>query len=544
MPNQAGWICRFALWFLIGGWIGCPVAADEPTVVRFVPPTIPSQASSLEQLLAQTTTLENERRWGEALQLYAEAIRAHPDEPTLRQRQLLAQIHYDLNRRYNDQNFRRMVRETDASSAMAVYAEVLEKIDTYHVQTPDWNRVASIGAQSLEVALADPMFLQANIPNITHLQAATASQSVRQTLQNYIVRSKDDAYVVSGSLARQLESRIGLPSAATMYEFILGSMVALDPYSCFMTDVQFHETMSQIEGNFVGLGVELKTGPQRLEIVNVIPGGPAGKAGLRPGDLILAVDRRRTDDVGSEVAADLLRGQDGSRVQITIQRGTESHSLDLVRRPVDIPSITETRELERGIGYIRISSFQKTTTRDFDSALRQLQQRGMHSLIIDVRGNPGGLLSAAVEVADRFLSSGVIVSTRGRNPLEDFVHRAAPEGTWNIPLVVLVDENSASASEIFAAAIADHHRGKIVGARSYGKGSVQGIFPLNATGGGMRLTTAKFYGPGGEAIQDYGVRPDVLVHSAAKAALGVDPPATDEALGVALQMARQTPPVR
>jgi carboxyl-terminal processing protease len=166
---------------------------------------------------------------------------------------------------------------------------------------------------------------------------------------------------------------------------------------------------------------------------------------------------------------------------------------------------------QNGVGYIKLANFQKTTQRDFDAALWKLHREGMRSLIVDLRGNPGGLLNASVDVADRFLSSGVIVSTRGRNPQEDFVHRARPEGTWGVPLTVLIDGNSASASEILAGAIHDHHRGTIVGQRSYGKGSVQGIFPLNLSNGGVRLTTAKFYSPLGTAISDRGVTPDVAV---------------------------------
>jgi carboxyl-terminal processing protease len=514
-------------------------ARGDESAARFVTPRVPAGRSTVEQFLSQATTLERDHRWGEALRLYSDAIRQFPDDPVLRDRQLVAQLHYDLNRRYADHGFCQTVQRTEASSALAVYAEVLNKIQTYHVQEPNWSRIAQMGGQSLEVALNDATFLRNASNDVSDLQAATASQVVRQTLANYRVASSQDAYVVTSSLARQLESRIGLLPAATVYEFIFGAMIALDPYSSFMTKNQFDETMAQIEGNFVGLGVELKTQPRQLEIVNVIPDGPAGQAGLQAGDLIEGVDAQRTTQIGGDAAADLLRGPEGSDVDLEIRRGERLHRLTLVRRQVDIPSVTSARMLDQSVGYVQIASFQKTTTRDFDAAIWRLNQQGMQELIVDVRGNPGGLLTAAVEVADRFLPAGVIVSTRGRNPLEDFVHRAVANGTWSIPLVVLVDENSASASEIFAAAIADHHRGRIVGSRSYGKGSVQGIFPLTVSGGGIRLTTAKFYSPSGTAIQDHGVKPDVEVHFAAKPA-GEAAEASDAALAVALNLARQS----
>ena len=544
MPNHVRWMFRFALVVFAACGVTKELArADDLNAVRFIQPNIPERGSSFDQLFDQTTSLEKEQRWGEALQIYSDAIRSNPDNPAIRQRQLLAQIHYDLNRRYNDISFRTTVRDTDSSHALAVYAEVLNKIETYHVQTPDWARITALGGQSLEVALSDPAFIKFHAPQITDLQAATTSQLVRQTLDHFSVKNNQDAYVVTSSLARQLEARIGLSPAATIYEFIFGSMIALDPYSSFMTETQFNETMSQIEGNFVGLGVELKTMPQKLEIVGVIPEGSAGKAGLQAGDLILAVDNQLTEKVGSEAAADLLRGLEGTATVLTIQRGSQVQRMSLVRRQVEIPSIIDARMIEPGIGYIRIASFQKTTTRDFDAAILRMNQQGLTGLIVDVRGNPGGLLSSSVEIADRFLQSGIVVSTRGRNPMEDFVHHAVPKGTWNVPLVVLVDENSASASEIFAAAIADHKRGRIVGTRSYGKGSVQGIFPLSVSGGGIRLTTAKFFGPNGEAIQNNGVKPDVEVHAAAKVAAGATADATNEsdaALSVGLKIVRQS----
>jgi carboxyl-terminal processing protease len=186
-----------------------------------------------------------------------------------------------------------------------------------------------------------------------------------------------------------------------------------------------------------------------------------------------------------------------------------------------VPSVDDVRIVdgEYHIGYFKITSFQKTTPRDVDAALWKLHDQGMRSLVIDLRGNPGGLLKAAVDVADKFVMDGMIVATRGRSPREDFDHKGQIAGTWRVPLVILVDHDSASASEILAGAIQDHRRGTLVGEKSYGKGSVQGIFPLNATNVGVRLTTAKWYTPAGQPISGHGVTPDVSVRMAAKPAL-------------------------
>jgi carboxyl-terminal processing protease len=287
--------------------------------------------------------------------------------------------------------------------------------------------------------------------------------------------------------------------------------------------------------------VELRTHPDHLEIVSVIAGGSAGQGGIVKGDQIVSVDNQSVSEIGSERAADLLRGPEDSFVTLSLDRGAGPQTIRLERRRVEIPSVDQVGIVDEasGVGYIRLTNFQKTTSRDFDAALWKLHRDGMRSLIVDVRGNPGGLLSASVEVADRFVNNGVIVSTRGRNPMEDYVHQANAASTWRVPLVVLIDENSASASEIFAAAIRDHKRGSIVGHQSYGKGSVQGIFPLNVSGGGVRLTTAKFYSPTGNAISEVGVAADVVVQESAKFNSDIDV-GEDNGLRIGIQTARRS----
>ncbi len=227
-----------------------------------------------------------------------------------------------------------------------------------------------------------------------------------------------------------------------------------------------------------------------------------------------------------------VAGEDGLERQMNVRR-----------RRVEVPSVDQLGVIDRenGIGYFKLNCFQKTTARDLDAALWKLQRDGMRSLIIDVRGNPGGLLVAAVEAVNRFVDHGVIVTTHGRSAQEDNTFTAHAEGTWQIPLVVIVDQDSASAAEIFAGAIHDLHRGAIVGVRTYGKGSVQGIFPLEGTTAGIRLTTAKFYSPSGRPYSQVGVEPDFPVRQTAKPINGqlISPAGqTDAMLTAALELAR------
>jgi carboxyl-terminal processing protease len=297
-----------------------------------------------------------------------------------------------------------------------------------------------------------------------------------------------------------------------------------------LTADQLRDIYSQIDGNFVGLGVELRADEGALLIVNVIPRSPAEKAGLRAGDRIIAVDGQATRELTTEAAAALLTGPEGSLVRVTtLSPGENGREISIRRAEVEVPSLDGVRivEPESGVAYVRIPAFQKTTAEDLEAALWDLHRQGMRSLVIDLRGNPGGLLNASVDVADKFVASGPIVSTRGRSEQENFNYRAHRPGTWRVPLVVLIDGDSASASEIFAGAIQDSGRGKIVGSRSYGKGSVQGIFALGTSGAGARLTTARFFSPLGHPISNVGITPDIDARRATLVATGAEPAGTN-----------------
>ena len=537
--SSARWMISFILLFVLQ-----PVtlsAQTNETLISNENPAAAQQAAA--DTLAQGRELEKGGQWADALSLYQQAIKTYPKNTKLIEKRTIARIHYDLQRRYSDKSFRKTLASSSTTESLNVYSEVLLKIQSYYVDQPEWARLASFGLHSLEVALRSPEFRNINIPNVSEQEIRSAIGKIRQEMNGKTIGSRHDAYLVTSTVAERMQKFIGLPAQSTVYEFTNGAIAALDPYSAFMSDSQYGEAMSQIEGNFVGLGVELRTHENHLEIVSVIPGGPAHVGNVAADDKIVAVDGRSVTDTGSEKAADMLRGIENSYVSITVERdGMKTQSVRLQRRRVDIPSIEESRivDSESKIGYIRLTNFQKKTLRDFDAALWKLHSQGMQSLIVDVRGNPGGLLSASVDVANRFVSNGVIVSTRGRNPIEDYTHKADYNNTWRVPLVVLIDENSASASEIFAAAIRDHKRGTIVGNQSFGKGSVQGIFPLNVAGGGVRLTTAKFYSPHGKAISEIGVKPDVDVQYAAKTEKSSTVKSDDAALRVGINVATRT----
>ncbi|MBW3597411.1 MAG: S41 family peptidase [Planctomycetes bacterium] len=502
-------------------------------------------ASEVQEVLARGQVLESERKWGEALSVYEDALREHPELAALQQRVTIARMHLDVARRYSDADFVTSVTRMTEQQALDLYAEVLQKIETNYVHQPDWRELVDRGATQVEASVTEPAFGDVRLANLSPEQREAFLRDFRPALAQYRALNRTEARNLTAWGARFAAQRLGVPPQVFVMEFICGAGNGLDRYSTFLTSTQLDDIFSQIEGNFVGLGIELKTEEDSLDVVNVIAGSPAEKGGLRTGDRILGVDGQTVAALTSEKAADMLKGPEGSTVQLDVaEESGQTRRLLLTRQRVELPSIEGARIIdpEYGVAYLRLPAFQKTTSRDLNEALWKLYREGMKSLIIDVRGNPGGLLDSSVEVADKFITEGKIVSTRGRNSREDSDRFANRYNTWRVPLVVLIDQDSASASEIFAGAIRDSRRGVVVGERSYGKGSVQGIFPLNTSKAGLRLTTAKFYSPSGQAIANAGVAPDVTVQITAKpvAETGENVAADEDAiLNAGLEVARQ-----
>jgi len=477
-----------------------------------------AEQDAIQSLIDTGRPLEEAGRWTEALAHYDKAIRKHHDSPILNQRRTLAHIHVDLDRRGLDDSFISFTSSASRSQTLAALQEICLKIQSHYVDEPNWQRIAWRGTASLDVAVTKDFFRQRYCPRATDEQISDFRHLLRSNVNKRAVRTRSEVSDLANYAAQLAKTQLGIRNAAVMGEYCTGAIASLDSYSTYLTKDQLGDVYSQIDGNFVGLGVELKATEDALKIVKVIRGGPAEKAGMLANDLITAVNGQETETISSERAADLLKGEQGSIVEVRIENRSGTKTLKVTRDRVDVPCVENAGIVDSAqhIAYFKLTSFQKTTSRDVDEALWRLHREGMRSLIIDVRGNPGGLLTASVEVADKFVEDGTIVSTRGRSDREDFDYKAHRVGTWRVPLVVLIDDDTASASEIFAGAIRDHRRGTIVGERSYGKGSVQGIFPLNVSESGVRLTTAKFFSPSGQEISNHGVLPHWPVQSVAK----------------------------
>jgi carboxyl-terminal processing protease len=502
---------------MCSGWAlsqNLPTSNALPTSSQAtVPATIETPAAlQPEEVLRVGKALEQQRRWQEAIQHYEKSLKLLPLNKQITERMQISRVHLDVTRRYADRSFIESVERSTPAQSIEVYQDVVSKLETYYVDSIDYYKLALYGTAFLEVALTERDFIQKHLPKTPAASIENFRRNVHRLVFGKKVGNANDLKNLALLVASEAQEQIGLMPTATIFEFISGSVGLLDPYSSILTPGEYREIMSQIEGNLIGLGVELWAEGNELRIVDVFKGSPAAQAGLLPGHYILEVDGQTIVSIGAKRAADMLRGPENSSVKLVISSGgDQSVAIDVVRRRVEIPSVSSAEMRNGQIGYIRITNFQKTTVNEVSRALFDLSSQGMKSLVIDLRRNPGGLLESAVELADYFIVRGGIVSTRGRNTSENRNYTAHAAGTWDMPLVVLIDAESASASEIFAGAIRDHDRGYIVGQISYGKGSVQGVFPSERGIGGLRLTVSRFYSPSGTAISQRGITPHVMV---------------------------------
>ncbi len=490
--------------------------------------------------------IDNKIDWNDALNYWEKTLRQYPSDSRLKSRYNQARIYYDIGHRLADSAYLSAVNSMTLSESRKNMTEILQKIQNQYVSSPNWDSLAQCGRQGVKLALADKTFQACFLYNTNASTIEFKSNQWLNNAGNILTGSPEDLVRQASILAAMGQRDFKINESVIMMEYLCGILNSLDQYTSLLTPTQLNDMLSQIEGHFVGIGVELKAVKGQLRIVRTMADSPARQSGLLPGDTIVSVDGKKTSEYSPEICTNRLLGDSGSTVCVVVSRKimaadaesiinptpSENTSLTnanqtntsqtktfyIVRRPIESCSIEKTQiiDLKSKTGYLKINNFQKSTADELDKALLDLYEQGMRRLIIDLRGNSGGLLTSAVEVSNRFLSSGVVVFTRGKNPVDRQQYSANSQNTWQVPLVLLIDGNSASAAEIFAGAMRDYHRAAIVGTRSYGKGSVQGIFPLQNSTMGLRLTTSQFYSPAGLGYALTGVTPEIEVHTTAR----------------------------
>ncbi len=343
---------------------------------------------------------------------------------------------------------------------------------------------------------------------------------VRDHVDVRAVQEKDNTYqklqIFSDVLERLKQSYVEeVDSEELVYGAIQGMLETLDPHSNFLPPDIYKELQVETKGSFGGLGIEITLRDRILTIVSPIEDTPAYRAGLEAGDKIIKINDESTKNMTLFEAVKLLRGKKGTDVTITIVREglAEPKDFTLTRDVIKLQSV-KSKLMDEHYGYIRITQFQENTARELTKALKALNKESggtLQGLILDLRNNPGGLLDQAIDVADTFLDSGKIVYTDGRVPSQKMEFFAHPQKEkYPYPMIVLVNGGSASASEIVAGALQDHHRAVVLGTQTFGKGSVQTIIPLD-DGSGLKLTTAHYFTPSGRVIQAEGIKPDIEI---------------------------------
>ncbi|QDT38176.1 S41 family peptidase [Stratiformator vulcanicus] len=447
------------------------------------------------------------------------AVPTQPAEPTG-----VDLVDAKLSQRYGNPVTLRFIQSTSGQQFVNLYMEISRMIDARHYEPTSYQDRVAQAVTNLKRAVSNPEFQRAYNLNPSRDRIAAFERGVDECIASRSISNANDAMNAMYCVANVASSTLNLGGTAVAAEFVYGATESLDKYSAFLPEDPSGrqgavldvpgKTAGVMDTHVVGIGVEIKPHDNGIIVVRALRGGPAEAGGVERGDVITSINGQSLKGRSLDYAVDLITGPIGSPVMLGIAKANgASNSVTLRRAQVELRSVSEAKMIDSraGVGYIKLDKFAATTDKEMDEALWDLHNKGMKSLVFDLRGNPGGLLTTAISVSNKFLPSGGIVSTKGRTAEDNMSESASRARTWKVPLVVLVDENSASASEIFAAAIQDNRRGVVVGRRSYGKGTVQTHFPVSTVRGNLKITTALFYSPTGRKMAGAGVTPDIEV---------------------------------
>lgn len=318
-----------------------------------------------------------------------------------------------------------------------------------------------------------------------------------QNLQN-VIYLIENYYVEDKNLDELVESAIS------------GMLKELDPYSSYLSPEEYEDMQIEFEGEFGGIGIVITIREEKLTIVSPIKNTPGDKADLKSGDVIKAIDGDLTSKMSQEKAVDMMRGEPGTDVTLTISREeTEEFDVEITRANIEVPYVEHNMETEK-IGYLTINQFAKDVGYDTQSAIQDLKSQGAEAIVLDLRTNPGGVLEESIKVASNFIDEGEVVTVKSRTKEDEVYNTVSDIDAVDLPMIVLINQGSASASEIVAGAISDYDRGMLLGKKTFGKGTVQTVIPMG-DGSALRLTTARYYTPDGTFIHEKGIEPNVEV---------------------------------
>lgn len=472
-----------------------------------------------------------EDKWRDAWRLYSQLAALFEREPRYEKLEREAATHVRLEGIFSkdshwDERIQR-VQWKDAKKA-------LEYIGMYYVEPPDFKRTAESGLEQL-LLLADSKAAQERFEGLGNdVDREDFKTRLRARLERIRSAPSLDRRATVGHFRRVVkdinEQTVRLPTEVIVSELMRGALEPLDDFTTVIWPKETEEFEKHTRGNFIGVGISIISRLGEIEVVTPLEDTPAFRAGIQAGDVITHVDGTSLKGYSLGKVVETITGPQDTRVTLTIRRNDEMLEFPLVRTRVKIQSVkgwsrnpdeswNHWLDKEDGIGYVRITNFQRNTAEDLVNAMSRLQGGGLKGLILDLRWNPGGLLDSAFQVSSLFLNDGdTVVSTKGRRSEEDQILTAPGNGPYaSIPLVVLVDSSSASASEIVSGAVRDNHRGAVIGERTFGKFSVQNLIPLGPSRAKLKITTARYYLPSGVSLHrepgsdTWGVEPDIAV---------------------------------
>jgi carboxyl-terminal processing protease len=500
---------------LLTAWLGSLKAASDAPRTKFA------------DLYDRAQACERKADWVEACRCYDDILHQSRTEAEARKGYQRCLRCYHLVRRHRDSSYRQVLTRLTPGQALDVYEQVLGTVAAAYVDRDKtkWTALFQQGTQELWLALGDVVFVQEHQADA----AEGVIKAFREKLESWgapKLANRGDAReqvlaVIQAGQQLGLAARPGWIVAVAL-EFAAGACNALDEYTLFLTPGSFPDPHA-LKNKPAGVGIEVAWNGERLEVSRVYRGSPAAEAGLRKQDRVLSVNDKPVNGMTADDVAMLLRGKSGEAVTVEVRSSdaAEPRLLTLTRRPVVVPSVdyelqtvmTDTGEMVP-IGLVRINHFSDGTVQEVKEALASLQTGGMRVLILDLRGNPGGLFKASVKVAELFLGEGVVVISKSPFPEYNQPHRAQGGHALTVPMVVLIDGDTASAAEVLAGALKEHRRATLVGQTTFGKGSIQCVIPLDKPPldkipGGIRITVAKLYSPGKQPYSVVGISPDV-----------------------------------
>jgi len=476
----------------------------------------------LKDLLREAQDLQEKGEYARAWVKYHQIRKAEHNPP----REVTEGAQFCLRRvqqarRLRDKPAQDLLADLPTSKALTVYIKVLKDLQKTYFEgskvTP--GDLFQYGVQEMRLALEDDAFLPSNVKSAD-------LQALKSQLDS--LRDEPPTLKESADARRHLESVIllagplGLKPTAVLVEFVSGACNALDEYTGYLSPTRLAQIEADLNGKFVGIGIDVAVvtikESKQLVITRVYPESPAHKEALMAGQIILSIDGQVPDPAAQGALIAKLRGEAGTKVDLEVAYlapDEMKRKLTVERQPVAIPSVESEYDTRTGIGYIRIVAFQKTTPQDLRSELLLLrsQPTGLKALILDLRGNLGGSFEAGLQVAEQFLTDGVIVYTQMRTITKDEARRANNPEALTVPMVVLVDGETASAAEIVAGALKDNNRATLVGQTTYGKGSIQCLVKLDSLKAGMQVTVARFSSPEHVPYDGHGVTPQHLVEN-------------------------------